>query len=141
MSTQAITIHLPNMFYERMKRAAQIQQRPLEQVAIDAVITGTPLLNDLPPELTGEMTALALLNDAALWRVAQRTLPPDKQGQLDTLLQEKGRSELLAEKDKTLDELLAEYEHIILSRAHAAVLLQQRGYDVSDPSILNRPAA
>lgn len=141
MNTQAVTIHLPNTFYERMRRAAQMQQRPLEKLVLDAVITGTPLLNDLPPELADEMTAVVLLNDAALWRVARRTLSPGNQEQLDTLLQKKGRGELLSEEQKVLDELLAEYEHTMLTRAHAAVLLQQRGYDVSDPSVLNKPAA
>jgi len=124
-----------------MRRAAQMQQRPLEKLVLDAVITGTPLLNDLPPELADEMTAVALLNDAALWRVARRTLSPGNQEQLDTLLQKKGRGELLSEEQKVLDELLAEYERAMLTRAHAAVLLQQRGYDVSDPSVLNKPTA
>ena len=141
MSPQAVTIHLPNEFYERMRRAAQIQQRPLEKFLLDAAITGMPLLNDLPPELADEMAALVLLNDAALWRVGRRTLPSEKQEQLDTLLRKKGRGELLPEEQQALDELLAEYEHVVLARAHAAVLLKQRGYDVSDPTILNEPAA
>ncbi len=141
MSTQAITIHLPDTFYERMRRAAQIQQRPLEKFVLDAAITGASLLDDLPPELADEMAALALLNDAALWRVARRTLPTEKQERLDALLQKKGRGELLSEEQQTLDGLLTEYEHIVLTRAHTAVLLKQRGYDVSDPSLLNEPAA
>lgn len=141
MSPQAITIHLPNTFYERMRRAAQIQQRPLEKFVLDAAITGTPLLDDLPPELADEMAALALLNDAALWRVARCTLSSEKQGRLDALLQKKGRGELLTREQQHLDELLAEYEHIVFTRAHTAVLLKQRGYDISDPSLLNEPAA
>jgi len=107
---------------------------------LDAVVTGTSLLDDLPPELADEMAALALLNDTALWRVARRTLPSDQQEQMDTLLQEKGRGQLLPEGQQVLDQLLAEYERAVLTRAHAAVLLQQRGYDVSDPSIFNRSA-
>jgi hypothetical protein len=125
-----------------MQRTAQVQQRPLQQLLFDAMVTGLRLLDDLPPEMVDEMAAMALLNDAALWRVARHTLPPDRQEQLDTLLYKKGRDELSAEKARVLDELLAEYEHIILTRAHAAVLLQQRGYDVSDPSeIFDGPVA
>jgi hypothetical protein len=85
-----------------------------------------------PPELTDEMAALALVNDAGLWRVARRVLSSEKQEQLDTLLQKRGRGELRLEEQPVLDELLSEYEHVILARAHAAVLLKQRGYDVSD---------
>jgi hypothetical protein len=141
VNTQAVTIHLPDTLYERMRHAAQMQQRPLEKFVLDAVMAGAPLLDDLPPELADEMAALALLNDTALWRVARRTLSSDQQGQLDMLLQKKGRGELSPEEQSLLDEMLAEYEQVMLTRAHAAVLLQQRGYDVSDPSILNESAA
>lgn len=141
MSPQTVTIHLPKAFYERMRQAAQVQRRPLEEFLLDAAITGTPLLDDLPPELADEMAALALLNDAALWRVARRSLPAEDQERLDALLQKKGCGELLPGEQKILDELLAEYEHVIFARADAAVLLKQRGYDVSDPSVLNEPAS
>ena len=140
MSPQTVTIHLPEAFYERVQRAAQMQQRSLEDFLLDAVITGTPLLDDLPPELAGEMAALVLLNDAGLWLVARRTLSPEKQEQLDTLLHKRGRGELRSEEQPVLDELLSEYERVILARSHAAVLLKQRGYDVSDPSVVNKPA-
>lgn len=141
MSPPTVTIRLPKVFYERMRQAAQIQQRSLEEILLEAAITGTPLLDDLPPELTDEMAALALLNDAALWRVARRTLPAKKQERLDALLQKKEQGKLLSEEQQILDELLAEYERVVLARAHAAVLLKQRGYDVSDPSVLNEPAS
>ena len=107
-----------------------MQRRPIQQLAFDAVVTGLHLLDDLPPKMADEMAALVLLNDAALWQVARHTLSPDKQEQLDMLLQKKGCDELPEEKAQVLDELLAEYEHIMLTRAHAAVLLEQRGYDM-----------
>jgi hypothetical protein len=140
MNTQAVTIYLPNPLYERMRSTAQIQQRPIEKLLLDVVATGLPLLDDLPPELVDEMAALALLNDAALWRAARRTLLPDQHRQMDALLAKKGRGELTPAEQQVLDHLLAEYEHVVLVRAQAAMLLQQRGYDVSDPSILNEPA-
>ena len=96
--------------------------------------------DDLPPELVDEMAALALLNDTALWRMARRTLSSGQQKRMDTLLQEKGRGKLLPEEQRILDQLLTEYEGTVLTRAHAAVLLEQRGYDVSDPSVFSEPA-
>jgi hypothetical protein len=100
----------------------------------------SPQTVTIHPELTDEMAALALVNDAGLWRVARRTLSSEKQEQLDALLQVRERGELRPEEQPVLDELLSEYEHVILARAHAAVLLKQRGYDVSDPSVVNKPA-
>ena len=40
---------------------------------------------------------------------------------------------------RELDKLLHEYERIVTIRAQAAVLLQQRGYDVSEPATLIVP--
>jgi len=139
MSTQAVTIHLPHALYERVRFAAQVQRRPVEKLLLDAVVTGTSWLDDLPPELADEMAALVLLNDAALWRVARRTLTANQQRQIDALLHKKGRGELVPEEQQALDQLLSEYEHMVLARAQAAILLKQRGYDVSDPAILNEP--
>jgi len=137
MNTRAVTIYLPASLYERVRCTAQAQQRPIEKLLLDAVAAGTPMLDDLPSELAEEMAALALLNDTALWQIARRTLSGKQQAELDTLLCEKGRGNLSAEDQQRLDKLLAEYEFIILARAQAAVLLQQRGYDVSDLLILD----
>lgn len=136
MNTRAVTIHLPTTLYERVQSAAQLQQRSIEKLLLDAVSAGAPLLDDLPAELVDEMSALTLLNDTALWQVAQRTLSEKEQAELDTLLDEKGRGELSDEAQQRLARLLAEYELMVLARAQAAVLLQQRGYDVSDPVVL-----
>jgi hypothetical protein len=140
MNTQAVTIHLPTTLYKRMQHAAQVQQRPIETLLLDAVTASAPLLEDLPAELAEEMAALTLLNDAALWQVAQRTLSEEQQQDLDELLYAKGRGSLAPEDQQRLDALLAEYEHVVLARAQAAVLLQLRGYDVSDPAALTPPA-
>lgn len=137
MATQSVTLHLPDNIYQRIQRTAQLLQRPLEEFLLDAVTTALPLLDDLPPEMVDDMAALALLNDAALWRTARSTLPPTSQEQLDLLLDKKGRGELTATEQQEIDQLLIDYERVVLIRAQAALLLKQREYDVSDPAILN----
>lgn len=139
MSTQTVTVRLPKPLYQRIQNAAQIQRRPIEKLLLDSVATGMSLLDDLPPELASEMAALALLNDAALWRTTRSTLSTKQQKQMSKLLQAKQRGKLPPEDQPVLDQLLAEYERAVLIRAQAVVLLRQRGYDVSDPSILNEP--
>jgi hypothetical protein len=140
MSTQTVTLQLPNPLYERMRCAAQALQRPVEKLLLDAVTTGMSLLDDLTPELVDEMSALALLNDAALWRAARHVLTSEQQAQLNALLDEKGRGEFTPEKQRILDHLLAEYERVTLVRAQAAILLQQRGYDISNHAVLHEPS-
>ena len=135
MTTQSVTLYLPDSIYRRVQQTAQVLQRPLEELLLDAVTTALPLLDDLPPELADDIAALALLNDAALWRIAQSTMPPSNQKQLDLLLDEKSQGALTARGQQELDQLLSEYERVVLIRAQAALLLQQRGYDISDPAV------
>lgn len=139
VTTQTVTLQLPESIYERVQRTAQMLQRPVEEFLLDTVTTALPLLDDLPPELVEDMAALALLNDKALWRVAQSTLSKAAQKRLDWLLDQQGRRELAPAEQQELDQLLHEYERVVLTRAQAAVLLKQRGYDLSDPTVFNKP--
>ena len=83
-----------------------------------------------------DMAALALLNDRALWRVARQTMAEVDYQRMDQLLAEKNQGKLKDFRQLELDRYLAEYQRIVLRRAHAAVLLQQRGYDLSNPQVL-----
>jgi hypothetical protein len=139
MTTQSVILHLPDVIYRRVRQTAEILQRPLEELLLDAVTAALPLLDDLPPELANDIAALALLNDAALWRAAQSTTPLSNQKRLDLLLDEKSRGALTARGQQQLEQLLSEYERVVLTRAQAALLLQQRGYDISDPTVLRTP--
>ncbi len=47
--------------------------------------------------------------------------------------------EEFSEERHQLEQMLAEYQRIVLVRAQAAVLLKLRGYDLSDPKVLNEP--
>ena len=111
----------------------------MEQFLLEALENGLSLLADLPDELVDDMAALALLNDTALWRVARETMPPERQAQLDELLYKSSESSLTNSEEQSLGNLMAEYERIVLRRAQAAVLLTQRGYDLSDPTVLQAP--
>ena len=139
MSTQPVTLHLPDKIYQRVRQTARTLQRPLQDFLVDALATALPLLDDLPPEMADDMSTLALLNDTALWRAAQSSLSPSSQERLDLLLDKKGQGVLTVKGQQELDQLLKEYERVVLIRAQAALLLRQRGYDVSDPATLTSP--
>jgi len=139
MTTQTVMLELPDNLYERVQRTAQMLQQPVEAFLLDTVTTALPLLDDLPPELAEDMAALALLNDKALWQVAGKTLSKAKQKRLDFLLDQQGRDKLTVAERLELDQLVAEYGRVLVTRAQAAVLIKQRGYDVSDPAVFNKP--
>ncbi len=132
----SVTLHLPDLLYQQVKRLAQTFRRPVEDVLLDAVATALPPLTGLPQDLADELANLAFLNDSDLWQVARSTLPAKHHQQVDALLARKGQGELTSDEQQTLDRLLHEYQSLVLRRAQAAMLLQRRGYDMSDPAVL-----
>lgn len=136
---ETVTLQIPAPLYARAKQAVGKDNAALEQLLISALASGFSLLDDLPDDMVTDIAAFALLNDSALWRIARRTMAPDHYQRLDELLTQQKQRALEASQQQALDSYLAEYDTIVLQRAHAAVLLKQRGYDLSDPKILAHP--
>ena len=78
--------------------------------------------------------ALAMANDETLLRASQTTLSLAQRERLEALhhkLQRQGLTEAERTEEASLEQL---YRDVILMRAQAAIMLQQRNYDISDPS-------
>jgi hypothetical protein len=131
-----VTLRVPEVLYERVQHAAETLKRSFEEVVLNALATALPPLDDLPGEAAGDLGALSFLNDAALFDVARGTLPAELHAEMDALLADKGRGALDAAGAEHLGELVRAHELSMLRRAQAAVLLQRRGYDMSDPAVL-----
>jgi hypothetical protein len=79
------------------------------------------------------------LSDVALWSVAGSTMSVANRAELVQLNGAAGERPLSPSEADRQRVLLNEYNEAILRRAHAALLLKARGYDISDPKIF-RPA-
>jgi len=77
---------------------------------------------------------LSLLDDAALWQAARTAMTPAQPARLEDLHDQKREHGLGADEAAEEQALLALYRETLLVRAQAAVLLKQRGHDVSDPT-------
>jgi len=75
---------------------------------------------------------MAYLNDAALWQASRSTLATEQRERLAALHEAQQRRTLSTEEQIEEQALLKLYREVVLVRAQAAVLLKQRGYDVSD---------
>lgn len=131
MTVHAVTLHVPSLLYEQLKRRAEQAQRTVEAELLDIVVTAVPLSDDLPADLAEAITPLELLDDEALWRAARCSLPAEAATQMEDLHLKRQREGLTDSEVKTLDGLVRQYERTMLVRAQAAVLLKERGYDVS----------
>jgi hypothetical protein len=134
-----IVLNLPGPLYQRVRRTAENLRRSIEDVLLDSVATALPPLTGLPDEVSDELVSLAFLNDRALWEAARSSLPSEHHRRMDDLLAKKGQGRLSEQEQHTLEQLVNDYEILVLRRSQAALLLQRRGYDMSDP-LIRRPS-
>ena len=136
MTVQAITLDLPETVYQQIRRAAEKAQRPVNDVLIEAVIAAAPSIDTELNNMRNALAHMAYLNDAVLWQAARATMSAEQRERLETLHIQQQRGPLTAEERAEEQALLALHpegnRETLLVRAQAAVLLKQRGYDVSD---------
>jgi hypothetical protein len=104
---------------------------------IDVLTGATPATEALPADLEHALAQLASLDDAALWQAARSRMPMDAADRLQGLNLKRQREGLDEAEQRESDQLVDQYERAMVLRAQAAVLLKQRGHDVS--SLLSPP--
>jgi plasmid stability protein len=131
MMMHPVILQVPDSIYQRLKRRAQETERTVEAEALDVLATAVPSNEELPPELAETLSGLSLLNDQALWQAARSHLSAETVKELEWLNLKQQREGLTESEAEQLDLLIYQYERVILVRAQAAVLLKERGYDIS----------
>lgn len=134
MSAQTIQVELPEAVYQQIRRAAEKTHRPFNEVLIEAVSAVAPVMEMPPSPFRTALAQMAYLNDAALWQAARATMTVAQRERMEDLHERQQRAKLSLKEQEEAQALVALYRETILVRAQAAVLLKQRGYDVSDPS-------
>jgi len=130
MDTQTITLQLPASLYRSAHRMAEATHRPLEAVLQESIALALPPLDDVPLDEAVVLAAMAILDDAALWREARAMLAADQQAELQDLLDRQEEGKLSLQDERRLQELLDAYGRLTVRKAHAWLLLARRGYRV-----------
>jgi hypothetical protein len=130
MNVQPITLSMPEAIYQRAKHAADLLQKPMEEVIVDTLASTLPLLDDVPAEMASEVAAMAQLSDEALQGLANGTMLVERQALLHQLLAQQGQGALAEPAQRELASLMAEYGRSMLRRAKAVALLLARGRTV-----------
>jgi hypothetical protein len=131
MAIQTLTVQLPDRLYAQLRRRAQQANRTVEAELVELVATAMPAQEDLPNALSQELAGLEHLDDEALWKAARSRLAPAMARSMEKLHHKRQREGLTETDERTLAELVRQYERAMLIRARAAALLKQRGHDVS----------
>jgi hypothetical protein len=131
---QQVTLSLPEPLFLQIQRAAEKTKRSLQDILVEAASAIAAETEAIPKTMRTTFAQMAYLNDAALWQAARATMASaqrDRLAELHDLQDQRG----LTEEEKAEEQaLLTLYRETILVRAQAAVLLKQRGYNISDPS-------
>ena len=127
MSTQSVTLTLPESLMRRAQQTAQTLQRPLEDVLTDTLAAALPDVEDAPLDMQADLAQMAWLNEPSLWTIARSELSPSQQEQLRYLTELQSQRILRQEEQALLEHLRREYGRVTLRKARAYALLSLRG--------------
>jgi hypothetical protein len=125
---QTVSIELPRAIFLKLKRAADLTHRSVEEVLVATVNVALVEPPGLPTDLANELAAMHLLSDEALWAAAYPSLSPAEQFRLSQLNHKAGERSLTKAEESEQEHLLAAYHRSVLRRAKALAILTQRGH-------------
>jgi hypothetical protein len=131
MSTQDVTLPLPETLYLRFKQTALATQQSLTDVLLHAVQVGSPpSWEDAPAAFQADLAVLDRLDDHALWRIARSYRTEAYIARLQELLEKNANDQLTEAERAELTQLRTEADQLMLRKAHAAALLRWRGHTI-----------
>ncbi len=132
MPMQSLTVELPEALYKQLEQRAATSKRSIEAELVGVVASVMVGVGELTPELALRLEHMRLLDDQALWKAARSQLSKKALAQLQTLNYKRQREGLSEVEATKANDLLQQYERVILLRSQAARLLKERGQDVSE---------
>lgn len=139
MSDTQVMVELPVAAFEQLQVAAREQHRSVPEVVRDLILQELPGLPPLPLDVQTELSVFAGLSNEVLWLLARSTLAEAEQQEL-ARLNNKAQRRLLTEAEQAHQQALIDvYDRVMVRRAQAVALLKLRGFDLSDPTILQSP--
>ncbi len=128
---QTVTVNFSEKIYGWLKRQSQITSRTVAD-EVTAVVAGSLAEEILPTDIEEELAQLELFTDDELWQAARLSAPQQKSERMQELV-EKQQLEGLTEAEKQESQLLSHFfNRVMLVREKAAVLLQERNYNIKN---------
>ncbi len=125
-------ITIPDELTDQLQHLAGMRRQPVEQLVLERLrqLLDEPL-SQLPATEQAELEALHYLSDDALRSIAAEQMSATLQQRMSTLLERNNQGTLTATEHDELAALAERGDQLMLRKAEAAVLLQQRGYTVT----------
>jgi hypothetical protein len=135
MSEKTVTVELPESTFRKLKRAAELTYRSVDEILVSAINATLIAPPDLPSELAEELAALHVLSDEALWAATQPSLSSAEQHRLRQLNHHAGERPLTQAEQTEQEDLLGAYHRSVLRRAQSLAILAQRGHQMTQTTI------
>ena len=122
MVEQTLTVRLPHSVVVKLKRAAALTHRSVDEIVattVDAALVEPP---SVPEELRADFAATHLLTDQALWANVQPSISPAEVYRLRPLNHAAGERNLTDAETSEQTALLATYHISVLRRAQALAI-------------------
>lgn len=132
MLQQTLTVNLPESTVRKLKRAAELTFRSVDDVldaTINVALSAPP---DLPDNLADELAAMNTFSDEALLAAASSSFSHAQQRRLSQLSHAGGDRTLTPAEHTEMAQLLEAYDQAVLRRAKALSILALRGFSVPD---------
>lgn len=135
-----IPVALPESLVRRLKRAADLTHRSVEELAATSLEAVLPPVADIPSDIGDDLAAMQLFSDEALWAAAEPSLSPSEELRLNQLNTAAGERNLTPAEEAEQSELILAYRRSVLRRAKALAILAQRGHQLPVTGITNSPS-
>lgn len=131
MTTQSVTLQLPEPVFRYLQQMAVATERPLEQVVRQSVEGNLPpSVASMPPEMQLELLALQALSVEELLSVASQQIPSMVQARHLELLDKNSAGSITPVEQAELAELRLAADRTMLRKAYAWSVLRWRGHAV-----------
>jgi len=129
MTTQRVTIELPEPVFRQLARIAQATQQSVEVLAAQSVVSNLPpSVENAPLELQPELLKMQTFSIEELLAIAYTTVEPTQHEHHIKLLQKHKDDSLTPEERQELTNLRLAADHLMLRKAYAWSVLRWRGH-------------
>jgi hypothetical protein len=132
MSSQKLTVAVPENILARIRKRARQAKQTLEAEVVDLLTDATRENEHLPADIVAAIAAVALLDEPALRIALESRLPKKDSARLTSLHHKRQKNGLTRSEDLERRKLMHNYEKAMVVRAAALAELRKRGVDVTE---------
>lgn len=136
MMTEPIVLTVPEKIANLAREIAETTNQPVEDVLIDQLKKLSPPVPVLPPDEQAELEVLHHLSDDTLWTIAREQMPEDVQARAHELMDKNSVDTITDEEYAELEQLVERADRLMLRKAKASAILQNRGYSFTQNDFL-----